>query len=215
MTSDAIAAGPAARAGTDWRPLAVLAVTQLLMVLDQSVMNVSISQLVADFDTTVSSIQAVITFYSLIMAALMITGGARRHQGRRRALVIGLVIYGCGSAFTALLVCPSLALGWSVLEGIGAALVMPAMAALVAGNYEGAARVTAYGVLGGMAGAGIAIGPILGGYFTTNLSWRWVFVGEVVVGIAIVVGSRFIAEARAEGPRARLDLVGRCSRRWA
>ncbi|MCB0963338.1 MAG: MFS transporter, partial [Acidimicrobiales bacterium] len=175
-----------------------------------SVMNVSISQLVEDFDTTVSSIQGVITFYSLTMAALMITGGRIGDIiGRRRALVVGLVIYASGSALTAASwSVPSLALGWSLLEGVGAALVMPAMAALVASNYEGAARVTAYGVLGGMAGAGIAIGPILGGYFTTELSWRWVFVGEVIVGIGIVVGSRVIAGARTEGPRPRLDLVG-------
>ncbi|MCB0971211.1 MAG: MFS transporter, partial [Acidimicrobiales bacterium] len=205
MTSEGATSG-----GTDWGPLRVLAVTQLLMVLDASVMNVSISQLVADFDTTVSSIQGVITFYSLIMAALMITGGRIGDiVGRRRALVIGLTIYASGSALTAASwSVPSLALGWSVLEGVGAALVMPAMAALVATNYEGSARVTAYGVLGGMAGAGIAIGPILGGWFTTNLSWRWVFVGEVLVSLAIIVGSRVITDVRDDGPRPRLDLVG-------
>ena len=194
----------------DWRPLAVLSVTQLLMVLDQSVMNVSISQLVADFDTTVSSIQGVITLYSLVMAALMITGGKVGDIiGRRRALVVGLVIYGAGSALTAASwSVPSLALGWSILEGVGAALVMPAMAALVAGSYEGPARVTAYGVLGGMAGAGIAIGPILGGYATTELSWRVVFVGEVVVALGIIAASRFVTDAPAPTPRPRLDVVG-------
>ena len=97
MTSEGATSG-----GTDWGPLRVLAVTQLLMVLDASVMNVSISQLVADFDTTVSSIQGVITFYSLIMAALMITGGRIGDiVGRRRALVVGLTIYASGSALTA------------------------------------------------------------------------------------------------------------------
>ena len=193
-----------------WRALAVLAVTQLLMVLDQSVMNVSISQLVEDFDTTVSAIQGVITLYSLVMAALMITGGKVGDIiGRRRALVIGLVVYGSGSALTAASwSVPSLAFGWSILEGVGAALVMPAMAALIAGNYDGPARVTAYGVLGGMAGAGIAIGPILGGFFTTELSWRYVFVGEVIVALGIVAASRWIADAPAPEPRPHLDVVG-------
>ena len=80
-------------------------------------------------------------------------------------------------------------LGWSVLEGIGAALVLPALVALVAGNYRGESRAIAYGVLGGVAGAGIAVGPILGGWATTELSWRVVFVGEVVVAIAILLGT--------------------------
>src|SRR5664279_2109314 len=100
------------------------------MVLDQAVMNVSISQLVEDFHTDVTTIQAVITFYSLVMAALMITGGKLGDRlGRRRAFTIGMVIYGVGSLVTAssqsVFV---LALGWSVLEGIGAALVLPALA---------------------------------------------------------------------------------------
>ncbi len=192
-----------------WRALIVLSVTQFLMVLDQSVMNVSISQLVEDFDTTVSSVQAVITLYSLVMAALMITGGKIGDIiGRRRALVIGLIIYGSGSALTAVSwSVGSLAIGWSILEGIGAALVLPAMAALIAGNYEGKDRVTAYGVLGGMAGAGIAVGPILGGWATTNLSWRVVFVGEVVVALAIILTSRWIVDV-ASKRRPNLDVVG-------
>src|SRR6059058_4561540 len=141
-----------------WKILAVLAAAQFVMVLDQAVMNVSISQLVIDFDTEVTTIQAVITFYSLVMAALMITGGKVGDLiGRRRAFGIGMVIYSVGSLMTALsqsvLV---LALGWSVLEGIGAALVLPALAALVAGNFEGKARASAYAVLGGVGGAGIA-----------------------------------------------------------
>ena len=166
-----------------WLPLVALATAQFVMVLDQSVMNVSISQLVADFDTTVTTIQAVITLYCLVMAMLMLTGGKIGDIiGRRRAFVIGLIIYGCGSALTA--VAPTVAvltLGWSILEGIGAALVLPALAALIAGNFEGSERKVAYAVIGGVAGAGIAVGPILGGWATTELSWRVVFVGEVVL----------------------------------
>jgi len=115
-----------------WLPLAALAGAQFVMVLDQSVMNVSISQLVEDFDTTVTTIQAVITLYSLTMAMLMLTGGKIGDIiGRRRAFVIGLVIYAGGSGLTAVSqTVPQLALGWSILEGVGAALVMPAMVAL-------------------------------------------------------------------------------------
>jgi EmrB/QacA subfamily drug resistance transporter len=193
-----------------WWPLVALGTAQFVMVLDQSVMNVSITQLVEDFDTTVSTIQAVITLYCLVMAMFMLTGGKLGDiVGRRRTFVVGLVVYACGSALTA--VAPTvavLALGWSVLEGLGAAMVLPAMAALIAGNFEGTERKVAYAVIGGVAGAGIALGPILGGWATTELTWRVVFVGEVVLVAFILVMTRFVADAVRTGPQPRLDGVG-------
>lgn len=193
-----------------WIPLVVLSLAQFLMVLDQAVMNVAISQLVEDFDTTVTTIQAVITFYALVMATLMVTGGKLGDiMGRRRAFTIGLVIYGSGSALTAVSWnVGALVIGWSVLEGVGAALVLPALVALLAANYEGRDRITAFGVIGGVAGVGIAAGPIIGGFFTTNLSWRWVFVGEVIVACVIVATARLVHDARVEGDKPRLDGVG-------
>ncbi len=190
--------------------LAVLAMAQFVMVLDQSVMNVSISQLVDDFDTTVTTIQAVITLYSLAMAALMITGGKIGDiWGRKRTFMVGLVIYGIGSLLTAVSWnVPSLTFGWSILEGIGAAMVLPALVALTAGNFAGAARAKAYGVLGGVAGAGIAVGPILGGWVTTNLTWRLVFAGEVVIVILILLLCRKLSEPPAEEGERKLDGVG-------
>ncbi|HEY8465434.1 MAG TPA: MFS transporter, partial [Solirubrobacterales bacterium] len=193
-----------------WGVLAVLAAAQFLMVLDQAVMNVSISQLVDDFDTTVTTIQVVIAFYALVMAALMITGGKLGDLwGRRRAFMIGLIVYATGSALTAASwSVPTLMLGWSVLEGIGAAMVLPALVALAAGNYRGADRAVVYGVLGGVAGAGIAVGPIVGGWATTELSWRVVFAGEVVIAAFILLGTRLVREPeRTEAPP-RLDWVG-------
>ena len=193
-----------------WAVLAVLATAQFLMVLDQAVMNVAISQLVEDFDTTVTTIQMVIALYALVMAGLMLTGGKLGDIfGRRRAFAVGLCIYAVGSGLTAASwSVPSLMFGWSILEGIGAALVLPAMVALVAGNYKGADRAIAYGVLGGVAGAGIAVGPILGGWATTEFTWRLVFVGEVIVSIGILIGTRLIKEAEREGPAEALDWVG-------
>jgi len=193
-----------------WSVLSVLAAAQFLMVLDQAVMNVAISQLVEDFDTTVTTIQAVIALYALVMAGLMLTGGKLGDLlGRRRAFAIGLCIYGAGSALTAASwSVPTLTLGWSVLEGIGAALVLPAMVALVAGNFQGSDRALAYGVLGGVAGAGIAVGPILGGWVTTDLTWRLVFVGEVVVALGILLGTRVIREPERVASARGLDWVG-------
>src|SRR3954452_15661259 len=196
--------------GASWKPLAVLAAAQFLMVLDQAVMNVSISQLVADFHTSVTTIQAVIAFYSLVMAALMVAGGKLGDiWGRRRAFRLGHAIYGVGSLLTALAwSVPALMIGWSVLEGVGAALVLPALAALAALTYQGKARALAYGVLGGVSGAGIAVGPILGGWVTTNLSWRLVFAGEVVVVIAILLAVPRVLRKDAPRPGAELDGVG-------
>lgn len=193
-----------------WHALMVLGTAQFLMVLDTSVMNVSISQLVEDFDTEVTSIQAVITLYALVMAAFMATGGRLGDiLGRRRLFLVGLAVYGVGSAVTA--VAPTLwvlALGWSVVEGLGAAMVLPAMAALVAEAYTGRDRAVAYGVIGGLAGAGIAVGPLLGGWVTTYLTWRLVFAGEVVVVVAMLCFRRVIAESARAEPRPRLDGLG-------
>ncbi|MFF8473822.1 MFS transporter [Streptomyces sp. NPDC015414] len=193
-----------------WRALMVLGTAQFLMVLDTSVMNVSISRLVEDFDTEVTAIQAVITLYALVMAAFMIIGGRFGDiYGRRRLFLLGLVVYGTGSAVTAL--APTLwvlALGWSVIEGLGAAMVLPAMAALVAESYRGKDRAVAYGVIGGLAGAGIAVGPLLGGWVTTYLTWRLVFAGEVVVVIAVLLCHRVITESRRTGPAPRMDVLG-------
>ena len=193
-----------------WRALIVLSAAQFLMVLDQAVMNVSISQLVEDFDTTVTVIQGVITFYALTMAALMLTGGKLGDTwGRKRAFTIGLLIYASGSALTAASwSVPSLLIGWSILEGIGAALVLPALVALVAGIYQGKDRAVAYGVIGGVAGAGIAVGPIVGGWFTTNADWRWVFVGEVILSLLIVASAGLIPKTPKPDPVPKVDWVG-------
>jgi MFS family permease len=189
--------------------MATLTSAQFLMTLDSSVMNVSIATVANDLGTTVTGIQAAITFYTLVMASLMITGG-RLGQilGRKRAFMIGSMIYGCGSLITA--IAPNLAvllLGWSVLEGVGAALIMPAIVALVAANFPQPQRPRAYGLVASAGAIAVAAGPLIGGLFTTYLSWRWVFAGEVLI-VLIILG---LAHRVADMPPAlgaRLDLVG-------
>jgi MFS family permease len=189
--------------------LLTLASAQFLMTLDSSVMNVSIATVAKDVGTTVTGIQTAITFYTLVMASLMITGGKLGQiLGRKRAFAIGCVIYGCGSLTTAL--APNLTVlivGWSVLEGTGAALIMPAIVALVASNFGRDQRPRAYGLVASAGAIAVAAGPLIGGLFTTYASWRWVFVGEVLVVLIILALTRRIADTPPE-EGARLDLVG-------
>ncbi len=141
--------------------LLTLASAQFLMTLDSSVINVSIATVAEDLGTTVTGIQTAITLYTLVMASLMITGGkAGQILGRKRAFAIGCVSYGCGSLTTSL--APNLAvlmLGWPVLEGAGAALIMPAIVALVASNFARDQRPRAYGLVASAGAIAVAAGP--------------------------------------------------------
>ena len=142
--------------------LVTLAAAQFVMILDSSVMNVSIATVAKDLDTTVTGIQTAITLYTLVMASLMITGGKMGAiLGRKRAFTIGCVIYACGSLTTALSPnLPVLLFGWSFLEGVGAALVMPAIVSLVASNFVKAERPRAYGIVTAGGAIAVAVGPL-------------------------------------------------------
>jgi MFS family permease len=189
--------------------LVTLASGQFLMALDSSVMNVSIATVAQDLGTTVSGIQTAITAYMLVMASLMMTGGKLGQiLGRKRTFAIGCVIYGCGSFTTS--IAPNLGvllLGWSLLEGIGAALIMPAIVALVATNFEQSERPRAYGIVAAFGAIAVALGPLIGGVFTTYASWRWVFAGEVLIVLAILALTRRMADVPPE-EGVKLDLVG-------
>ncbi len=180
------------------------------MVLDSSVMNVSISQIVEDLDTNIQGVQLAITAYTLVMAALMLAGAKLGDiLGRDRTFAIGLAIYGLGSGITA--ISPNLGVllfGWSLIEGIGAALVVPAIVSLIAATYSGKERALAFGIVGGVAGAAVAAGPLIGGWVTTELSWRYVFAGEVVIVIAILLLRRHLVRAPATEHPPKLDVVG-------
>ena len=192
----------------NWPVIAILGSAQFVMVLDGTVMNVSISTVVEDLDTSVDAMQTAITFYTLTMAAFMLLGAKLGDVwGRRRAFVIGSIIYAIGSLTTA--ISPNvvvLFLGWSIVEGLGAVLVIPAIAALIADNYEGQARVAAYAIIGAASGAAVAAGPLIGGFMTTYLSWRYVFVAEVVIMAGVVLFARRI-EDRAGARPSRIDLL--------
>ena len=193
-------------AGATGIVLLTLAAGQFVMALDTTVMNTAIATVAEDLDTTVTGIQTAITMYTLVMASLMITGGKIGEiLGRKRAFAIGCVVYACGSLTTAL--SPNLTvlmIGWSGLEGLGAVLIMPAIVALVASNFGKPERPRAYGLVAAAGAIAAALGPLIGGAFTTYASWRWVFAGEVLI-VAVILAARPPRERHAgrEGRQAR------------
>jgi MFS family permease len=194
-----------------WLPIMVLGLAQFVMVIDGTVMNVSITAVVNDLDTTVSSMQLAIATFTLTMAALMLAGaGIGARIGRRRAFVIGTIIYAVGSLTTALASgFGMLYIGWSIVEGIGAALVIPAIAALAAINYTGRDRAVAYALLGGIAGAAAAAGPLIGGWVTSSFSWRWVFAAEtIMILVAILPLAGKIKDLPVTAKAGRFDFSG-------
>ena len=189
--------------------LLTLAAGQFVMALDTTVMNTAIATVAKDLDTTVTGIQTAITMYTLVMASLMITGGkVGEILGRKRAFTIGCVVYACGSLTTAL--SPNLTvlmIGWSGLEGLGAVLIMPAIVALVASNFAKPERPRSYGLVAAAGAIAAALGPLIGGFFTTYASWRWVFAGEVlIVGVILVLARRVNDRPAEKG--VKLDLFG-------
>jgi MFS family permease len=207
-SADVSGQGSGAQAGATV-VLATLAAGQFLMTLDTSVMNVAIATVAEDVGTDVTGIQTAITLYTLVMATLMITGGkVGGLVGRKRAFAVGCVIYGAGSLTTAISPSlPVLLVGWSLLEGVGAALILPAIVALVAANFGPEGRPRAYGLVMAAGAVAVAVGPLIGGLFTTYLSWRLVFAGEVLIVLAILALTRRI-EDEPPGQPPRIDLVG-------
>ncbi len=201
-------AGESATAGTI--VLAVLSAAMFIYVIDTTIMNVSITALVEDLGTTVDAVHAAITIYTLTMAAFMLTGGKVGDiWGSKRAVRIGLVIYGIGTTITAL--APNIGfviLGWSILEGLGAALIVPAINTLVRSNFAAGKRASAYGVIFGVAAAGAAFGPLIGGWITTTYTWRLAFALEAVIVLIVLATSGLLADSKVKDPRPKLDGVG-------
>jgi MFS family permease len=193
-----------------WIPIILLASGQFVMTLDSSVMNVSISQIVADLNTSIQGVQAAITFYTLVMAALMLAGAKLGDiLGRNRTFALGLGIYGSGTVITAISPnLPVLLFGWSLIEGLGAVMVIPAIAALTAASYEGKDRALAFSLIGAMTAIAVAAGPLIGGFVTTYYSWRWVFAGEAVVVVVLLLFRGMIPMAPKAAHRPRMDYVG-------
>ncbi len=193
-----------------WSPLLILALALAIILIDMTLLNVSLATIIRDLDTTIQKIQWVITAYSLTIAAFMITGGRMGDIfGRKRMFMLGAVIFAIGSLIASISRnVPTLVVGEAIIEGIGAALMMPATMSLLAANFRGRDRSIAFGVWGGVAAASTAIGPLLGGYITSNYSWRWAFRINVFVAAILLLGSFLVKESFDREEKHKLDWPG-------
>jgi EmrB/QacA subfamily drug resistance transporter len=188
----------------------LLAAAMFVFVIDTSLMNVSISAVVDDLDTTVSGVQSAVAIEALVSAAFILIGSKLGDLfGRKRAYMVGLLLYVSGAL--AMVFAQSLTpviFFWAVIGGLGAALYMPAMQSLIHGNFEGIAQAKAYALVGASAAIAAAIGPLLGGFLTTYLSWRVGFMLEAVVIAVVLIGSRKRLRDVPYGGERSVDVVG-------
>ena len=187
----------------------LLAAAMFVLVVDTSLMNVSISAVVRDLGTTVSGVQSAIALEALVSAAFILIGGKVGDLiGRKRAYVLGLLGYAVGALAMALAQSlTAVIIFWAVVGGIGASLLLPAMQSLIHGNFEGAAQKQVYALVGAAAAIAAAVGPLLGGFITTYLSWRVGFVLEVVIIAVVLSCIKLVRDVPYTGPRT-IDLVG-------
>ena len=193
-----------------WVPLIIVALASFIIALDATFMNVSISQVVADLNTDVSTIQMIMSFYTLITAAFMLLSAKLQDiVGKKKLFLIGTALYGVGT-FTAAISSSAtmLFIGWSVIEGIAGALMMPATVSIISGTYSGEKRTVALAIVGVMGAIAAAIGPLFGGVMTTFLSWRYGFACELIIVFIILLMQSKIPNFVPTESKSDLDITG-------
>jgi len=208
MTDDATTRVPAGGKASKRLPL-LLAMAMFVLVVDTSIMNVSITAVAGDLDTSVSSVQAAIALEALVSAAfILVSSKVGDLIGRRRAYVLGLLAYAIGAiAMTLAQSMTAVVIFWAIIGGLGASLLLPAMQSLIHGNFEGAAMKKTYALVGASAAIGAAIGPLIGGFVTTYLSWRVGFLMEAVIIAIVLANIKLVRDVAYTGLR-KIDTVG-------
>ncbi|CAN5456113.1 DHA2 family efflux MFS transporter permease subunit [soil metagenome] len=194
-----------------WITLGILLIAVLIAALDSTVLNVAIPTILREFNTTLPSLQWVVTGYSLTFAALLIIGGRLGDIfGARRMFIIGAALFGLGSFVASISTgVPTLVIGEAIIEGTGASLMLPATMGILSSTFTGRERATAFATWGAVMGAAVAFGPLLGGFLTTNYSWRWAFrINVIVAPIAIIGALLFMRRSVLSGRRERIDVPG-------
>ena len=193
-----------------WIPLIVVALASFIIALDATFMNVSISQVVVDLNTDVSTIQSTMSFYTLITAAFMLLSAKLQDiVGKKKLFLIGSALYGLGT-FTAAISSSAtiLFIGWALIEGIAGALMMPATVSIISGTYSGEKRTVALAIVGVMGSVAAAVGPLFGGIMTTFLSWRYGFACELIIVFIILIMRNKIPVFEPTESRSDLDVTG-------
>jgi MFS family permease len=204
-----VADAPQTEAPLDRRLALLLAMAMFVLVVDTSFMNVSISAVVRDLGTTVSGVQSAIALEALVSAAFILIGSKIGDlAGRKRAYVVGLLAYATGAV--AMMLAQSLTaviIFWAIIGGLGASLLLPSMQSLIHGNFTGSAQTRVYALVGASAAIAAAVGPLLGGFITTYLSWRVAFGLEAVIIAVVLMGIGLVKDVPYTGKR-EIDLVG-------
>ena len=193
-----------------WIPLILVACASFIITLDSTFMNVSISQVVADLNTNVSTIQMTMAFYTLITAAFMLLSTKLQDiVGKKRLFLIGAVLYGIGTFIAAISQSDTmLFIGWAVIEGLAGALMTPATVSIISGTYSGERRTFALAIESVMAALSAAVGPLFGGIMTTFLSWRYGFASELLIVIIILAMRNKIPDFEPTESKRDLDITG-------
>ena len=209
ISQQAASAGGPPEEGGSRRLAILLAMAMFVLVVDTSIMNVSISAVVHDLHTTVSDVQSAIALEALVSAAFILIGSKVGDLiGRKRAYVLGLLGYAVGALAMALAQSVTVVIiFWAIIGGLGASLLLPGMQSLIHGNFEGVAQKKAYALVGAAAAIAAAVGPLLGGFITTYLSWRIAFLLEDLVIAIVLSGIKLVRDVPYTGPRS-VDVVG-------
>jgi MFS family permease len=196
-----------------WITLAIVIMSAFIVVLDNTVLNVAIPTILREFHTTLPSLEWVVTGYALTFATLLIIGGRLGDiYGHRVVFIIGAALFGMGSLLASVATSvPQLVLGEAIIEGIGASLMLPATLAILSSTFQGRERATAFAAWGATAGVAAATGPVVGGFLTTNFSWRWSFRINVIVAPIAIIGALLFMHRTIRDPHARrprIDVPG-------
>jgi EmrB/QacA subfamily drug resistance transporter len=206
----AFVATPEALDPKRWVTLGIVTMAAAISALDNTVLNVAIPVILRDFHTSLPSVQWVVSGYALTFATLLVIGGRLGDlYGHRRTFVLGATLFGLGSLLASVSTSVgTLVLGEAVIEGVGAALMLPATTAILSTTFHGRERATAFAAWGATVGAGAAFGPVVGGLLTTEYSWRWALRINVVVAPAAVLGALLFLPRDHHRRRGRVDVPG-------
>ena len=195
--------------GRRWQALIVLAVSLLVISVGNTILNVALPTIQTELDASSSELQWIVDGYLLVYAGLLLAAGTLGDRfGRRRALVTGLVVFAAGSVLAALSDSSSALIGSRALMGVGAAGIMPTTLSILTNVFPDSERPKAIAIWSAVAGMGVAIGPITGGWMIEHLDWRWIFLFNLPAIAACLIGAMVLVPESRDPGRPKLDVVG-------